>query len=132
LPLNPQKNTKEQLVDQNLVYAINACVFEVYRRLGHGFLEKVYENALAIELAGQGLTVAKQIPFSVQYKGENVGEYSADLLVGDKIIIEVKAVERIHPAHEAQILNYLKATGRKLGLLVNFSHPKATVKRFVF
>ena len=67
----------------------------------------------------------------MKYKGVIVGEYCADLVVDDKVIVEVKAVERLHPAHEAQILNYLKATGKKVGLLVNFSHPKATVKRFV-
>ncbi len=72
-----------------------------------------------------------QVSFSVKYKGAIVGEYCADLVVGNRVIVEVKALERLHPAHEAQILNYLKATGKKVGLLVNFTHPKATVKRFV-
>jgi len=121
----------EKIVEKDLVYAINACVFEVYRQLGHGFLEKVYENALVMELQGRGFTVQNQAPFAVRYKGAIVGEYYADLVVDDIVIVEVKAVERLHPAHEAQILNYLKATGKKVGLLVNFAHPKATVKRFV-
>lgn len=122
---------REKIVEKDLVYAINACVFEVYRQLGHGFLEKVYENALVREFQAREIAVEAQVPFSVRYKGVIVGEYCADLVVDDKIIVEVKAVERLHPAHEAQILNYLKATGKKIGLLVNFTHPKATVKRFV-
>ncbi|MBU2537374.1 MAG: GxxExxY protein [Proteobacteria bacterium] len=122
---------REKIVEKDLVYAINACVFEVYRQLGHGFLEKVYENALVREFQAREIAVESQVPFSVRYKGVIVGEYCADLVVDDKVIVEVKAVERLHPAHEAQILNYLKATGKKIGLLVNFTHPKATVKRFV-
>ena len=121
----------KEIVEKDLVYAINACVFEVYRQLGHGFLEKVYENALVREFQNRDIAVEAQVPFSVRYKGVIVGEYCADLVVDDKVIVEVKAVEQLHPAHEAQILNYLKATGKKVGLLVNFSHPKATVKRFV-
>lgn len=122
---------REEIVEKDLVYAINACVFEVYRQLGHGFLEKVYENALVREFHSREIAVEAQVFFSVKYKGAIVGEYCADLVVDDRVIVEVKAVERLHPAHEAQILNYLKATGKKVGLLVNFSHPKATVKRFV-
>ena len=122
---------KKEIVEKDLVYAINACVFEVYRQLGHGFLEKVYENALVREFQNREIAVEAQVPFSVKYKGAIVGEYCADLVVDDRVIVEVKAVEQLHPAHEAQILNYLKATGKRVGLLVNFSHPKATVKRFV-
>lgn len=122
---------REKIVEKDLVYAINACVIEVCRQLGHGFWEKVYENALVREFQARVIAVETQVPFSVRYKGVIVGEYCADLVVDDKVIVEVKAVERLHPAHEAQILKYLKATGKKIGLLVNFSHPKATVKRFV-
>ena len=121
----------EKIAEKDLVYSINACVFEVYRHLGHGFLEKVYENALVREFQARGIAVKAQVPFSVNYKGAIVGEYCADLVVENRVIVEVKAVERLHPAHESQILNYLKATGKKVGLLVNFTHPKAMVKRFV-
>lgn len=134
MPRNPRKGTKtlgKEIVEKDLVYAINACVFEVYRQLGHGFLEKVYENALVREFRAREIAVEAQFPFSVKYKEAIVGEYCADLVVDDRVIVEVKAVEQLHPAHEAQILNYLKATGKKVGLLVNFSHPKATIKRFV-
>jgi GxxExxY protein len=114
-----------------LTYKINGAVFEVNRILGAGFLEKVYENALVIELKGQGLKAESQVPISVSYKGETVGEYLADILIEDKVIMELKAVDRTQEVYEAQLLNYLKATGIKVGLLVNFKHPKADIKRFV-
>lgn len=121
-----------ELWEKELVYAITGCVYEVYRELGHGFLEKVYENALRQELVAQGFAVQNQVPLAVTYKGETVGEYFADLIVDDRVVIELKAQDKVHKAHEAQILNYLKASGKKVGLLVNFAYPKATVKRFVF
>ncbi len=110
----------EEIVEKDLVYAINACVFEVYRHLGHGFLEKVYENALVREFRAREIAVDAQVSFSVKYKGVIVGEYCADLVVDDRVIVEVKAVERLHPAHGAQILNYLKATGKKSWLAGEF------------
>jgi GxxExxY protein len=72
------------------------------------------------------------VPLAVTYKGETVGDYFADLIVNDRVVIELKAQDQVQKAHEAQILNYLRATGKKVGLLVNFAYPKATVKRFVF
>ncbi len=119
------------LENEGLTYKIRGCIFEVFRELGAGFLEKVYENALVVELQKQGLTCKVQHSFVVNYKNKVVGEYVADILVEDKVIIELKAVKKILPVHEAQLLNYLKATDMKLGLLVNFTHPKATVKRYV-
>jgi GxxExxY protein len=119
------------LKEEQLSYAIRGCVHEVYRKLGCGFLEKVYERALLVELRLQGLRVESQVPIEVQYKGVTVGEYFADLIVNRSIILELKAQQRIAPAFEAQLLNYLNATGMKLGLLVNFAFPKATVKRIV-
>ena len=115
----------------DLTYQINGAVFEVNQVLGAGFLEKVYENALLKELKIRGLEVESQTPLTVRYKGVSVGEYFADLVVEGKIILELKAVESLTKAHEAQILNYLKATGCKVGLLVNFTYPKAEIKRFV-
>ncbi|HEC98966.1 MAG TPA: GxxExxY protein [Proteobacteria bacterium] len=115
----------------DLTYQINGVIFEVSRTLGAGFLEKVYENALIIELRNKGLKAESQVPVKVFYKEETVGEYFADILVQDKIIIELKAVENLSKLHEAQILNYLKATGIQVGLLVNFKHPKAEIKRMV-
>ena len=114
-----------------ITYKINGAIFEVNRVLGSGFLEKVYENAFMIELKLRGLSARAQVPVSVDYKGEMVGEYFADIVVEDQIIMELKAIATMQNIHEAQLLNYLKATGYKVGLLVNFTHPKAEIKRFV-
>ena len=114
-----------------LTYLINGAIFEVNRILGPGFLEKVYENALLMELKARGIKAAAQYPIKVRYKDQIVGEYFADLLVEDQVIIELKTVDRIEKIHEAQLLNYLKATGIKVGLLVNFKSTKADIKRFV-
>ena len=119
------------LEEEELTYKIRGCVFEVYKELGAGFLEKVYENALLVEMKQQGLSCKSQQALTVKYKETVVGEYSADIVVEDKVILELKAVSRISPVHEAQLLNYLKSTGIKVGLLINFAHPKATVKRYV-
>ena len=116
----------------DLTYEINGAVFEVNRVLGAGFLEKVYENALVKELSARGLKTQQQIPINVDYKGFSVGEYFADIVVEDTIIIELKAIDSLKKVHEAQLLNYLKATGTKIGFLVNFTYPKAEIKRFVF
>ena len=114
-----------------LTYLINGAIFEVSRILGPGFLEKVYENALLMELKARGIKAAAQYPIKVRYKDQIVGEYIADLLVEDKVIIELKTVDKIEKIHEAQLLNYLKATGIKVGLLVNFKSTKADIKRMV-
>ena len=114
-----------------LTYKINGAIFEVNRELGVGFLEKVYENALLVELANRGLEAESQVPINVNYKKKEVGEYFADIVVEDQVILEIKAVDSLQKIHEAQLLNYLKATGYKVGLLVNFTHPKAEIKRFV-
>ena len=90
------------------------------------------ENALLIELKGMGLKAESQFPITVHYKDNVVGEYIADILVEEKVILELKTVERIEKIHEAQLLNYLRATGIQVGLLVNFRHPKAEIKRMVF
>ena len=109
---------------------INAF-YHVYNTLGYGFLEKVYENALAKEFTKRGHAVKQQVPIQVFYEGESVGEYFADLLVDDKVILELKAVEEIAKAHEAQLINYLKATNIQVGLLLNFG-PKAEFKRKIY
>ena len=114
-----------------LTYSINGAVFEVNRILGPGFLEKVYENALLMELKARGIAAAAQYPIKVRYKDQIVGEYFADLLVEDQVIIELKTINKIEKIHEAQLLNYLKATGINVGLLVNFKNTKADIKRLV-
>ena len=120
------------MLEDKITYEINGSVYEVNRLLGPGFLEKVYENALLFELQNRGLKAESQVPITVNYKDKVVGEYFADILVEEKIILEIKAVERLSKIHEAQIINYLKATGYKVGLLINFTYPKAEIKRFVY
>ena len=115
----------------DITYRINGAVFEVNRVLGSGFLEKVYENALLFEIKKQGLKAEKQVPIKVLYKNHLVGEYIADIFVEKKVVVEIKTVENLDKAHEAQLLNYLKATGLQIGILVNFKHPKAEIKRMV-
>ena len=119
------------LTEEQLSYVIRGCVYEVFRQLGYGFLEKVYENALQSELKSQGLQAEAQFPVAVRYKNEIVGEYFADVLVENTVILELKAQPQTTKANEAQLLNYLKATGLHIGLLVNFTYPKATIQRFV-
>ena len=114
-----------------LAYQIKGAVFEVSKELGFGFLEKVYENALLLELRTRGIKAESQVPIKVNYKGQTVGDYFADIVVDNRIILELKTVESLQNIHIAQILNYLKATGYKLGFLINFSHPKAEVRRFI-
>lgn len=104
--------------------------YHVYNTLGYGFLEKVYENSLAIALARRHIVVRQQWPITVSFEGEEVGDYFADLLVSEAVIVEVKAAEAIVPKHEAQLLNYLKATDKRVGLLLNFG-PKPEFLRKV-
>lgn len=115
----------------DITYTINGAAFEVNRVLGSGFLEKVYENALLVELKERGLNAESQIPVRVLYKKKVVGEYCIDILVEKKVIVELKTVEKFNNVHEAQLLNYLKASGIQVGLLINFKHPKVAIKRMV-
>jgi len=105
--------------------------YHVYNTLGYGFLEKVYENAMAVALRKMGIRVEQQVPISVYFEGELVGEYFADIRADLIVMIEVKAAESIHPAHEAQLLNYLRATATEVGLLLNSSH-KPEFRRKLF
>lgn len=110
---------------------IIGSAFEVSNALGAGFLEKVYENALKVELGMCGLNVRQQAPLKVHYKDELVGEYFADILVEESLIVELKAVKDINDIHVAQCLNYLKGTGLKLCLLINFGKSRIEIKRIV-
>lgn len=106
--------------DEVLTKMIIGCAFKVHQALGAGFLEKVYTNALRLEIEKAGLKVAQQQPITVYYEGRNVGEYYADLWVEDRVIVELKTVETLTKAHEMQLVNYLVATGVDVGLLINF------------
>jgi GxxExxY protein len=107
------------------------CAFQVSNTLGIGFLEKVYENAIAFELRDIGLSVQQQTPILVNYKENVVGEYSADLLVEKSVLVELKAVKNLDEIHLAQCMNYLKATGYKICLLINFGTKHVQIKRII-
>jgi GxxExxY protein len=112
-------------------HEIIGAAFEVGNVLGPGFLEKVYENALVKELGARGFSAKQQVALEILYKGEGVGQYVADLVVNDKVMVELKVVQEFDDIHMAQCLNYLKATGLRLCLLVNFYHPKVQIKRII-
>jgi GxxExxY protein len=116
---------------QELTEKVIVAFYTVYNTLGYGFLEKVYENALAVELRKRGLNVCQQMAIEVQYEGAVVGEYYADLVVEGLVIVEVKAVRSLAAEHEAQLLNYLKATEYEVGLLLNFG-PAPEVRRKIY
>ncbi len=109
-----------ELLHKDITDSILKAFYNVYNKLGYGFLEKVYENAMIIELNDLGLKCERQKQIEVYYKNKNVGEYFADLIVNDLVIIELKAAESICPEHEAQLTNYLRATNCEVGLLLNF------------
>ena len=115
----------------DLTSSILEVYYKVYNTLGYGFLEKVYENAMCIELRKRGFKVQQQQAIEVFYEEENVGEYFADIIVNDTVILELKAVAKIAYEHECQLINYLKATNVEVGLLLNFG-TKPQHKRKVF
>ena len=116
---------------KELTERIIGCAYRVYNTMGFGFLGSVYEKCLMIELRKAGLTTQSQAPITVRYEGEVVGEFVADIVVEDTIIVELKSVRRTLLAHEIQLVNYLAATGKPVGLLLNFGERKVEVKRKV-
>lgn len=110
--------------------SVIGCAFEVINELGAGFLESVYEKALLLALRQKGLSVISQHPVKVLFRSECVGDFYADIFVEEKVIVELKAVKAIAPEHQAQVINYLNATGIEVGLLINFGTPKLEYKRF--
>ena len=121
----------EEYLHKELTSSVINAFYKVYNTLGYGFLEKVYENAMRIELTKSGISVEQQKNIKVYYESQMVGDYYADLLVKELVILELKAVESICEEHEAQLLNYLKATNIEIGLLLNFG-KKPEIKRKIF
>jgi GxxExxY protein len=119
------------IIYQDLSYQIVGAIFEVHKELGPGFLEAVYEKALLLELTSRGMKVDVERVFDLAYKGKKVGTHRLDLIVENKIVVELKTVERFAPHHTAQLLSYLKASGHRLGILVNFSRAKVESRRVV-
>ena len=120
------------LLHRETTEKIIGAAFEVHQQLGYGFLERVYQRALQIELVRRGCTAEIEKRIQVRYKGIVVGEYDADLVVDDRVIVEIKVAPEYDKRDEAQLLNELKATGQKVGLLLNFGRTKVAYKRLVF
>ena len=120
------------MLHQEITEKIIGASFEVYNQLGYGFLEKVYKNAMQVELIQRGCSCQTEHAIKVQYKGVIVGDYFADLFVDDSVIVELKIATQYNSADEAQLLNELKATGIKIGLLINFGKEKVEFKRLIF
>ena len=114
---------------KELTEKIIACAYRVYNKMGSGFVESVYEKCLIIDLLKAGFLIEAQKAISVFYDGENVGEFIADIIVNDTVILELKAVKQLAKAHEVQLVNYLTATGKPVGLLINFGEDKVEIKR---
>ncbi|MDD5468251.1 MAG: GxxExxY protein [Anaerolineales bacterium] len=128
--MDEQDKQDNALKYSEITQVVIGCAFEVINELGAGFLESVYEKALQLALVQKGLSVQSQYPIRVMFRGHNIGDFYADLLVEEKVIVELKAVRAIAPEHQAQIINYLNATGIEVGLLINFGNPKLEYKRF--
>jgi GxxExxY protein len=122
---------EDGLKHADLTSAILRAFFDVYNELGHGFLESVYENALTLVLKERGFRVDNQLPVPVWYRGTKVGEFRADMLIEGKVFLEIKAVRSIDRAHEAQLMNYLRATHVEIGFVLNFG-LEAQFKRMAF
>lgn len=120
-----------EILYKDLSYRIMGAVYKVHNELGSGFLEKIYENALVNELRKNGIKCQQQFPVKVHYDGVVVGDYYADVFVDNKIILELKTVEALTDIHKAQLIHYLKATGVRLGMLINFHSQKVESIRVV-
>jgi len=119
-----------ELVHGELTREIIGAFYEVYRELGYGFFETVYQRALPRALAARGVSSEREVPLVVRFRGDIVGEYRADLIADGRVVIEVKVAEQINQAHEMQLLNYLRATGLRVGLVLNFG-PRPTFRRLL-
>ena len=122
---------EKEIIHKDLAYQVIGLAMDVHSGLGYGFLEKVYENALMVLLRREGINAKQQSPINVFFEGQNVGDYFADILVEDKIILELKSVEKIIDIHKAQALNYLKATGLRLAIVLNFGKERLQYERLV-
>jgi GxxExxY protein len=128
---NAPSTVENRTALDRLTEKIISCAYTVGNTLGPGFLERVYENALAHELRKAGLSAEQQAPIDVVYDGVVMGQYAADILVGGEILIELKVARALDDVHSAQCLNYLKATGKRVCLLINFAKPKVEIRRLV-
>ena len=124
-------DANKTVLEKELVFSIVGAAMAVQNALGHGLREKTYERALCVELAHMGLRFSQQAAFPVVYRGEVIDEYIPDLLVDDRVIVDVKTIEKITDIERGQIINYLRVTGLKVGVLINFKHAKLEWERVV-
>ena len=117
---------------EEITQKIIGCAYKVYNKLGFGFLEKIYKKAMIIELKKEGLHIIEESKIEVHYEGEVIGEYYADLLVENKVIVELKSTKDLIETHEKQLINYLKATDIEVGLLINFGEKGVEIKRKIY
>jgi GxxExxY protein len=129
--MNADKEEYREIIHEELTEKIIGVFYIVYNELGHGFLESVYHKALVLALRQAGLRAEIEVPVPVFFRGQQVGDFSADVVVEDKVLLELKAVRELEPAYEAQLLNYLRGTPIEVGLLMNFG-PKPRFRRLVF
>jgi GxxExxY protein len=122
-------HASQPMLHADITEKILEAAFEVSKELGSGFLESIYKNAIVLALRSKGMKVEIEKPISVLFRGQSVGQFYADLFVDGKVIVELKAVSVLMPEHSAQTINYLKATGIEVGLLINFGRPKIEYKR---
>jgi len=129
----PMKSVSPDMPENAITERIIKCAIEVHRALGPGLLENVYEEAMDVECALDGMDVQRQIKVPVLYRGKTIGEYKPDMLINNLVIVEIKSVERFDPVFEAQILTYLRITSKRVGLLINFNSRlvKDGIKRYV-
>src|SRR5829696_6267258 len=129
----PAKNIPAEMPENAVTERIIKCAIAVHRELGPGLLENVYEEAMDIECSLDGLAVQRQTKMGIVYRGRSIGEYRLDMLVNDLVVVEIKSVERLDPVFDAQVLTYLKITGKRIGLLINFNSRlvKDGIKRFI-
>jgi GxxExxY protein len=120
-----------EFLHKDLTYKIIGLAMEVHNELGYGFLEKVYENALMIQFKNENINAKNQVPLKVYFKNEIVGEYYPDIIVDEKVIVELKAVDKIIDIHKAQVLNYLKGTKLRVALIINFGKGKLEYERII-
>ncbi len=120
-----------ELLYKDLTYQIRSVLFEVYNKLGPGFREETYKLATLAEMRRRKMKTAREVEIEVKFKGEAIDKYRLDIVVDDKVILELKAIEELHPRHKAQLLSYLKASGLRLGLLVNFGSDKLEIIRII-
>lgn len=121
----------DEYLHEELTEKVIGCCYKVHNELGAGFLEKVYQNALAIEFKDAGIRFVQECPLNVLYRDSVVGEYFSDFIVDGKVIVELKAIEMLSKPHEVQLVNYLKATGLKIGLLINFGRSVVVKRRIL-